>query len=1477
MEGGDLSVSSIDPRVVQMTFDNKEFEKNAQTTLHTLDTLNKGLKLEGATKGLTDLGAASKNVHLGHIEQGVNAIADRFKALSVIAITALANITTQAFHTGTALVKSLTVDPIKTGLNEYETNLNSIQTILSNTQWQNTGLNDVNKALQILNEYSDQTIYNFSEMARNIGTFTAAGVQLEVATNAIKGIANLAAISGSNSQQAATAMYQLSQALAAGKVALIDWNSVVNAGMGGKVFQDALMETARVHGVAIDTIIKDAGSFRNSLETGWLTSGILTETLSKFTGDLTAAQLKTMGYNDQQIAGILKMGQTAQDAATKVKTLSQLINTLQEAAGSGWAQTWQIIFGDFEEARNMFTDVNNVIGEYVKTTADMRNKVLSDWKALGGRAAAIETISNAFNALLSVAKPIRDAFREIFPAVTGKQLYEITVILRDFTAGLKVGSETADKLRRTFAGVFAVFGIGWDIVKEVAKTLFRLFGIASEGSGSFLEITANIGDFLVALRQAIKDGEGFAKIFQVIGNVLSVPIILLKILAGYLSGLFKDFDGQAAVKGLTGLAGKFEPLTKMGEVIAKVWGRVSSVLDEVAKDSSRVGQIVADWFGEYGTYISNLIKQIDFGDVLKTVNTGLFATLLLMIQNIFGGGGGGIFGSIRESFDQLTDTMQTMQTTLRAATLLQIAAAIGILTISVVQLSKVDAAGLTRSLTAITVMFGQLLGTLLLFEKFSGFAGLAKMPLITAGLILLAVAVKILASAVKDLADLSWEQLAKGLTGTTVLLGALIAAVKLMPPSPDLIATSVALVILSGAVKILVSAVTDLAGLSWEELAKGLVGVGAVLAALTLFTKFATVDKGGLLSGAGIVLLAVGIKILASAMLDFASLTWEEIGKGLTAMAGGLALIGAALALIPPSSIISAAGVLVTAMSLGMIADALVKMGGMSWSDIGAGLTALAGAITIIGLAISLIPPTAPLSAAGILLVALSLGMITDALAKMGSQSWESIAKSLVTLAGALGIITLAMNFMTSALPGAAALLIVAGSLAILAPIIQMFGQMSWGEIGKGLLTLAGIFLVLGVAGAVLTPVVPTLLGLGIAIALIGVGLAAAGVGILAFSVAVAALSISGAALTATIIAIVAGLIGLIPTLAEQIGLGLIAIAGVIANAGPAILKAITTVLLALLQAIIDIAPKLEEAILVLVDLLINVLVEAVPKLAEAGYNILVGVLTAIRNNIRQVVDVALQIVAQFIKGLGDGLPKVIQAGVEFIIKFINSLADAIRNNSDELGRAGGNLASAMIEGMAKGLLSGASEVTKAAKRVAKNALDAALDFLGIKSPSKETFWMGQMFDEGAALGISRYAKVVSRAAEEVGSTAIDSLQGSLSGLSKIISGPMEINPVIAPVLDLTAIRKDASQIGNLLTAPTISFDSAYAKAKIVSRGFDENRKPTSDPDDDDDGRGGGVTFNQYNTSPKALSEAELYRQSKNLLSRAKEAVAPNA
>ncbi len=382
---------TLDERVVSMRFDNSDFEKNANTSLGTLEKLKRSLNFSGASKGLENVSNAAGRCNLSPLSRAVETVSTKFSSLEIMAVTALANITNSAVNAGKRIVSALTIDPIKTGFNEYETKINAVQTIMSNTASKGTTMADVTAVLDDLNTYADKTIYNFAEMTRNIGTFTAAGVGLEEAASAIKGIANLAAASGSSSQQASTAMYQLSQALAAGTVKLMDWNSVVNAGMGGEKFQEALKATAREHGIAVDEIIKANGTFRESLREGWISADILNETLSKFTVEgatkYAQAMMESGKWTESQAEALIKEANAMEDAATKVKTFTQLWDTMKESAQSGWAQTWEIIIGDFEEAKETLTEISDLFGNFLGSSADSRNNVLqnaltSSWKQL---------------------------------------------------------------------------------------------------------------------------------------------------------------------------------------------------------------------------------------------------------------------------------------------------------------------------------------------------------------------------------------------------------------------------------------------------------------------------------------------------------------------------------------------------------------------------------------------------------------------------------------------------------------------------------------------------------------------------------------------------------------------------------------------------------------------------------------------------------------------------------------------------------------------------------------------------------------------------------------------------------------------------------------------------------------------------------------------------------------------------------------
>jgi tape measure domain-containing protein len=1476
MEGGDLRMSNIDERVVEMQFDNKQFEEGVKSTLATLDALNKALKLEGATKGLENVSAAAGRFSLGGIGAGVETIAGKFKNLGIVGVTALANITTQAVMTGERMLKSLTLEHLSDGLHVYETKINAIQTILANTASEGTKLPQVTAALAELNKYANLTVFSFGDMAKNIGTFTAAGVDLKTSVASIKGIANLAALSGSSADQASTAMYQLSQAIAAGSVKLQDWNSVVNAGMGGKVFQTALENTARAMGVHIDTILKKAGSFRQSLQEGWITSDVLTKTLAQFTGDLSAAQLKAMGFSDQEAKSILAMGQAAVKSATDIRTVTQLQAALKEEVATAWASVWETLIGNITDATALLSNVHNVLENAFTKPVYALNTLLQGWAKLGGRTALIDAISNAFKAFGAVIKPIKDAFHEIFPPATAEQLYKITLALEAFTKKLIIGGATADKIKRTFAGVFAIFGIVIDVVKGLIGVIVRLFSTATQGSGKFLDITAKIGDFFVNLKKSIENGTALTEFFTVLGNILVKPIVLMREFAHWVATAFESV-GKDVPPAIAKMGQALTPLEKLGQRLQSIWTGIKKVFDKIVSVVKPVGQAIGNFFRDLVKKIQDSFGGINYNTFLDALNAGLLTGIILLIRKFLKNGfkidfSGGLFAKIKEAFEGLTKVLSAMQAQIKANALLKIAGAIALLTASVVVLSLIDSAKLTAASAALGAMFAELFTSMAVFEKISGSKGFVKMPFVTASMILLAGAVDLMTIAMAKLAKLDWNGISKGLTGITVIMATMTASVRLMPKE-GLISTGAGLILMAVSLNIFASAAKSFAAISWADMAKGLVGVGAVMAALALVSKTMDTNKGGLLEDVEFVLLAASVKILALAVAQFAKLDWVQIAKGLVTMAGAIGIMAVAMNLIPASSVLGGAGLLIASLALVQIAKGLSQLGKMGWGAIGKGLVAMLGSLTILTLALALIPPTAPLGAAGLLIAAIALLQIANVMNKMGQMSWGAIGKAMVGLAGSLLIIGVAVTLMVGALPGAAALIVITAALIAFLPVLLALSKMSWGTILGGMGKLAAALVILGLTSAILAPFVPLIILLGAALIAFSVGLAIAGLAVLAFGVGLTLLSKLGADAANNIKQIVLTMLGLLPEVAKALGVAVIAFAGVIAKAGPAILAAITTILLALMNAIIKLTPKIVQTLGVLLDAMISLAIKYIPKFVDAGLKILIGMLQGVANNIGRVVDTATLIITNFLAALGRNLPKIVDAGFKMIIAFVNGLADAINKNVDAMRQAGMNLAMAIINGMTGGLLDGRGHVADAARAAAQAATNAIKQNLGINSPSKVFMEIGKNSVLGLAQGIDKNSGMVETSATNLAKASVDSMAKALSTVSDKVGPSMDFQPVITPVVDMTNVTDGAGQINRVL-AGTVPIDVSTSRTHAVSASIATGGgSPSSDGAQPT--QNGNVIFNQYNSSPKALSTAEVYRNTKNQLSIAKTKLAP--
>lgn len=1269
--------TTVDERVVEMRFDNKQFEQNIQTSLSSIDKLKRSLNLEGAAKGLETVNDAAQKCNMSPLTNAVETVRVRFSALEVMAITALQNITNSALAAGKNLVSAFTVDPIKSGFEEYETQINAVQTILANTSSKGTTLDQVNNALDELNHYADMTIYNFTEMTRNIGTFTAAGVDLDTSVAAIKGIANLAAVSGSNSQQASTAMYQLSQALAAGTVKLQDWNSVVNAGMGGQVFQDALKETAKVHGIAIDEMIKDEGSFRETLSKGWLTSDILTETLAKFTGDLNEDQLRTMGYADDQIKSIMEMGKTANDAATKVKTFTQLFDTLKEAAQSGWTQSWEIIVGDFEEAKELLTEVSDTFSAVINASADARNKMLQDWKDLGGRTMMIEAVKNVFEGLVSVAKPVREAFNEIFPPMTGKQLAEITERIRDLTAKFKMGEESSKNLKNTFKGVFAVLDIVGQAFKAVAGGVGELIGLFIPAGNGVLSLTGSFGEYLVKLDETVKKTDVFGKAVSTVVDIVNTAITFVKTAGekvkefGKAAGEKFDFPGfelfhsflervhdrmaqigDGAGKMKSGVIVAFE---MMGEALEKC--KFLKVMEALWTAVKVIAGGIADAVGTMMGTLAEKLGNADFSGVLDILNSIAVGGIALSVSKFLKSvtepleGLNDVLEGVTGILDGVRGCFEAYQTNLKAGTLLKIGAAIALLAGSIVAISLIDSDKLSASLGAITVLFANLLGAMAIFNKISSDTG--KVSKACTAMIAMSVAVSILARALKKVSDLDWGELARGLVGIAGLTTIVVASSKAMASGQkQVMKGATSLIIFGAAIKILASACKDLSKLQWDELGRGLTGVGVLFAEIAVFLRVAKFNGKMISTATGIVILAAAMKVLASACKDFGQMEWSEIGKGLAGIGGLLAELAIFTNLAGNAKHVMSTGVALIAIGAAMkiFASAVKDFGRLQWDEIGRGLTAMGGALAEVAIAVNLMPKNMIGIGTGLVIVGGALEIIANCMSKFGGMQWEEIGKGLTVMGGALAELAISLNFMKGTLGGSAALLVASGALAVLAPVLSILGALSWEAIAKGLISIAGAFTIIGVAGAVLTPLVPTILALSGAFALIGVGvltigagLLAAGTGLSALAIGFTALATAGAAGATAIVAaltvIVTGIAGLIPAVLTKVGEGIIAICKVIAAGAPAIGEAVKAVVLTL----------------------IDVFVSCVPQLADGALQLVVGVLAALVTYTPQIVDLAFKFLIGILDGIASNLPSLIKAGVDVLVAFFAGIVDALR------------------------------------------------------------------------------------------------------------------------------------------------------------------------------------------------------------------------
>lgn len=775
------------------------------------------------------------------------------------------------------------------GLAEYKNKLGSIQTIMTNTEWEipdsSVRMRRVSGALETLNDYADKTIYSFADMTKNIGTFTAAGVSLDKSAVAIKGISNLAAASGSDTNQASMAMYQLSQALASGRVALQDWNSVVNAGMGGKLFQDRLTQTAEKMGHARDM----TKSFRDSLKDGWLTSEVLLETLREFSED-----------------------QSMLDAATKVKSFGQLVDTVQEAIGSGWATTWEYFLGGFEEAKSLWTSIGDIVNPFVsddqgtyydsvlgitRSLGNYRNAMLKTWKDMGGQEALFNTIKNSFEIVFGAMTKFREGFR----SVIGDYKQAATVFF-GFTKALE--SVTNNIKNNTY--LFSTINAIGKMVGQTFLTLGWIFskvgqGISSVGksAGSVLIPLRTAADAIARFMEALRSNENAHLIFYHIGktiaNVFNIIITVGRIVIFVIKDILKGFSKFGESKGLVTVATTLSDVT--GKLLTFVKAIEKFVLssnkfEQIGGTIGKVLSAISNAFSGVFSKLKMLANPFGNAEAIFSGAAGIFnkaggvlANIINNIGSVMSKAWDSLVSGVKASYDALKDAFVSFD----VASIIK--ALIGLFAFdkwlkfknsnnSIVDLvfekfkamfggGKEQAKGL---LDEVKGVFTSLQGTINSFTQ----------SIKIGSLVLIAVALGILALSIDKLSKIDMKDLSKGMIALGVAMQGLMRIMKVVTAAQSIPKGAATTMIgFAIALRIMASAMVALSKIDADKMDEAVGGIVVLITAMVKVMEKMEKIKNTEASMGKLIAFAISLRILVWSVKALAKLEPEKMAQGI--------------------------------------------------------------------------------------------------------------------------------------------------------------------------------------------------------------------------------------------------------------------------------------------------------------------------------------------------------------------------------------------------------------------------------------------------------------------------------------------------------------------------------------------------------------------------------------------------------------------
>lgn len=1135
--------TTIDERVVEMRFDNQHFEKNVQTSMNTLDELNKKLQLDNASKGLESVNRAAKNVDISGLGQGVEAIQAKFSALQVIGVTALSRLTnaaiTAGIRIGNAITNSLTQGGITRAMN------------IEQAKFQLEGLGASWKTVEADIEYAVKgTAYGLDVAAKACSQLIASNVTAgDEMKTALRGISGLAAMTNSSYEDIA--------------------NIFTTVAGNGRLMGEQLLQISSRGINAAATLAKHLGvteqEVREMVSDGEINFETFAEAMDTAFGEHAKDANKTFsGSLANMKAALSRIG--ADVAGPGLTNLRDIFNALRV---------------DIDHA-------HETLGPFIAALNKAQtgaSKFIVKFLELKGLQNLLSGLGNIFKGLWSVIVPIKDAFVEIFPPKSAEQVADMMKKFSDFTAKLKLGESQTQYLKTAFKGLFSAIETLITYAKSLAGGLGKIFSNFDGIGNGLLSVLASIGTAAKA-------------VIDIIGEKIVMP----------------------------GLEGLLSILQSVWNFISDIGSRIPVIMSDIGNSFSGIftGSNVTAGLGLAGVIF--LLR-----DAIIKISTagGAFGRFMEMFKGVFISG-----EKIKSIFSGLSASVWKLSRTLEYEQLVRIARAIALLAGSILVISLIDTKKLSSSLSAISILFTNLMVSMSVFDKMNlggtSFLSVVKFTSMIGTLTTMAFSILILAGALKTISNLDTGEMIRGVAGIAALTGIMIGMTKAMSKIEGGGLKGVGkLIVLGVALKLLASVCKDLSTLEWEELGKGLAGVGGLIVAVVGFMRLAKFGKGGFSNMAGLILMASALKTLTGVVKELSSMNIEELKKGL----GSIGVLLAELALFTrgvgnPKGIISTSvGMILIANAITIFSKSVKYMAGMSVTELLTGLGGLAGVLAAVVLAMRAMPKNMVGKGLGLIAVAAGVNTLAESVKSLGGSDWSELGRGVGAIAATLLILAGALHVMNGTLAGSAALLIAASALTIIAKTIKTLGNLELSEIIKGLGALAGVFIVLGLASVALAPLIPAMLALagtfavfGAATLALGAGIALVGVGLTAFAAGLASLSgslaVSVAAIVSSITIIVNGILELIPDIAVKIVEGLVAIC----------------------VAILDKAPILIDTLIVLIKEVLASLAQHAPSIVDSLMVLLIGIIDSVAERLPELITAVMKLLGSLFKGVADAL-----------------------------------------------------------------------------------------------------------------------------------------------------------------------------------------------------------------------------------------------